>query len=131
MTIWAEHASELCENRSQLGDMSERKGTDDDVHAAVRQGQVVQVGLVELTGRDLRSGPGEHVRRDIDADDMVAPGGEMLGMPPRAAGGIEGDALWQTVENVPNDGLLRVEEAIAGLVVELRPGAIGVDHCEQ
>src|SRR5215472_5526237 len=131
MATGAEHANEFHEDRSQFRDMREREGTDNDVDVIVGQGQVVQVSLVEIASGNLGPGLGEHVRRDVNADDLVAKGGQILGMAPGSAGGVKGDALRQTVENVPDDGLLQIEKPITGLVVELCPGAIRVDSGDQ
>ena len=67
-------------------------------------GQVVEVALEERASGQLRSGPGEHVRRLVDADDRVATVVQMDGISTRATGGVQRDAGRQRIDELSIGG---------------------------
>ena len=61
----------------------------------------------------------------VDADDLVAEGRQVGGVAPGAAGGVEGDADREAVEDLADDRLLEVEEAGPRLV-RRRPAVVAL-----
>lgn len=51
---------------------------------------------------------------------------QVLGVPAGAAGGVQRDAARQVIEDVPDNGLIQVDEPIPRLVIGSGPGAIAL-----
>src|SRR5262249_60705957 len=78
MAAGTQNPHEFRKDGGQFRYVRERQGADNGVDMVVGERQVMQVGLVELTGRDLGPGPGEHVWRDVHSDDLVAEACQVL-----------------------------------------------------
>jgi hypothetical protein len=66
-----QHPRELPKRAIEIRDVHKRDRAEDEVDGVVRKRQFVEVGLVELTLRDLLAGTREHSGRRVDADNGV------------------------------------------------------------
>lgn len=65
--------------------MHEGERADDDVYRIIRQRQPVQFANAKIPVRDTSPRVGKHVRRTVDADNLVPVLGEEPGEAPGAA----------------------------------------------
>jgi hypothetical protein len=121
---------ELGHHRCQRRNVDQRQGADNKVHAATAQRQPVQVTQQELGRHPAQAGTRQHVRRAVHAGNPVPAGGQVLRMPPGAAGRVQRAARRQGAEDLPHDRFLDRDERIARLVVGLRPGPVTIDRAD-
>ena len=112
----------------KVGEMGQRQRADREVHSVGRQGQGRQVTRLEsgcgrLGLRDL-----QHFGRAVDADDLVAEGRQVCGVPPRSAGRVKRNADRISGHQPSHDGLLSHHHGIAGSVVFGGPRSILGSH---
>jgi len=109
VSIGSEDPDELGEGVCQVGHVAQCERTDDHIDGGVRKRQLVQLGFVELALGDLLAGDGEHLRRCVDTDHLVAERRQVRGMPARNAGRVESHPHREAVEDFAHDRLLEVE----------------------
>src|SRR5438067_13275232 len=64
--------TELSDSGIEVGDVRQREAADDDVERPVVGGKAQDVTLEEASRGDRRSGPGEHLRGEVDAHHVVS-----------------------------------------------------------
>jgi len=69
----------------------------------------------------------QHPWRTVNADDRATEPGQILSGAASAAGGVQRDTTRQTVQDLPDNGLLQVNELVPRLVIGFFPGAITLD----
>jgi hypothetical protein len=101
--------------------MGERQGAHNEIDSLIVDRQLMQVCLSQTGGGHGGSSSVERRLRAVDADDTVAQLGEVTGVPSGAARHIERSADRQLLEDLADDGLLEIDELVAGPVVRFCP----------
>jgi hypothetical protein len=106
--------------------VGQRESTDDDVDVLVRQRQLAQVALAKLGAGDLCRSDRQHLGGTVNADHSVAEGGKVFGVAAGAAGGVQRGTGRQAIQDLPDDGLLQVDELVSRQVIGFGPGIVAL-----
>ena len=128
MPVRPEDARELRQRSRKLGDVHHRERADHEIHRVVVERKVLQVGFVELPGRDPLPRQREHPRRRVGADHLVVQRGEVRTVATGPVGGIQGYTDRKAVEDLPHDRLFDLDHLVARLVVVRSPLVIRLDR---
>jgi hypothetical protein len=123
----AQHPGELGQRRLQVRKVGQGQSADDDVDVVVGHRQIVQVAPPEIGLWHAFAGVLQHVRRTVHTDHPVTLRRQQLGVPPGAAGGVQGGAGREVTEDLVDEGDLVVEHLVDLLVVGRRPDAVTGD----
>jgi hypothetical protein len=82
-------ADQLLHTWAKIREVSERQTADHQVEACVCRWDSAQIAVEEARSRNIACCPLQHLWRQIDAKNVMAEFGEMLGVPACGARGVE------------------------------------------
>jgi len=121
--IRLEDPHELGKRLCQVGHVAQCERTDDPSTESSGSGNSCSsASWNSPSGTFWREG--EHLRRCVDTDDLVAERRQVRGVPARTAGRVESHPHREAVKDFAHDRLLEVEKLIPRLDVERRPPCV-------
>ena len=124
----AQHPAQLGDGPAEVGDVLKRQRTDHQIDAGWLQRERAEVPVTEGGLGQRRPGLLQHRRRRVYPDDVMTEFGQAAGVTAGAARRVQGCARRQGVEDGPHDGLLELDERVAGVVVGLRPAGVAAGN---